>query len=454
MFEARTILRHASTVLVGQLAVMAFGIADTVIAGRYAASALAALSVGSSIYISIYVALNGLMHALLPVWSELRGAGQHKALGRSVRQALYLCASVSLVGTLALLYPDPWLEYTQVPPELQADVRAYLQILAVAVGPSLLFRMYATLNQSLGKPMWVTGLQIAALGLKIPLSIALTLGFWDFPALGVVGCAWATLIVNLWLMGMGIFYVRYLPLYADFQIWKPMEPPHWATLKQFLKLGVPSALSLMVEVTALTMMALFISRQGVVAAASHQIATSLATVLYMVPLSLGIACSARVGYWMGANQARHAEQAAHTGLQLALILALACSATLAFFNQTLAALFSTDAAVVMSASAVLAWVAFYHLMDAMQAVSVFILRCYRMTFLPLAIYCLMLWGVGLYGAYVLAYEGFAGWPAKPEVITFWATSSCALGLVSVAFVSLVLWSAKQRRIDMAQPANP
>jgi MATE family multidrug resistance protein len=449
MFEARTILRHASTVLVGQLAVMAFGIADTVIAGRYAASALAALSVGSSIYISIYVALNGLMHALLPVWSELRGAGQHKALGTSVRQALYLCASVSLIGTLALLYPDPWLEYTQVPLELQADIRAYLQILAVAVGPSLLFRMYATLNQSLGKPMWVTGLQIVALGLKIPLSIALTLGFWDFPALGVVGCAWATLIVNLWLMGMSIFYVRYLPLYADFQIWKRMEPPHWATLKQFLKLGVPSALSLMVEVTAFTMMALFISRQGVVAAASHQIATSLATVLYMVPLSLGIACSARVGYWMGANQARHAEQAAHTGLQLALILALACSATLAFFNQTLAALFSTDTAVVMSASAVLAWVAFYHLMDAMQAVSVFILRCYRMTFLPLVIYCLMLWGVGLYGAYVLAYEGFAGWPAKPEVITFWATSSFALGLVSVAFVSLVLWSAKQRRIEMA-----
>ena len=60
MFEARTILRHASTVLVGQLAVMAFGIADTLIAGRYSASALAALSVGSSIYISIYVALNGL----------------------------------------------------------------------------------------------------------------------------------------------------------------------------------------------------------------------------------------------------------------------------------------------------------------------------------------------------------------------------------------------------------
>ncbi len=449
MFEARILLRHASTVLVGQLAVMAFGIADTLIAGRYAASALAALSVGSSIYISIYVALNGLMQALLPVWSELRGAGDHKALGRSVRQALYLCGLVSLVGTLALCYPDPWLEYTQVPPELQADVRSYLQILAAAVGPSLLFRMYATLNQSLGKPMWVTGLQIAALGLKIPLSMALTLGFWDFPAQGVVGCAWATLIVNVWLMGMGIFYLRFLPLYVDYQIWKRIEPPHWATLQQFLKLGIPSALSLMVEVTAFTLMALFISRQGVVAAASHQIATSLATVLYMVPLSLGIASSARVGFWMGAQQTRLAEQAAHTGLKLALLLALACSAMLAYFSQALAQLFSTDTAVVASASVVLAWVAFYHLMDAMQAVSVFILRCYKMTILPLIIYCFMLWGVGLYGAYVWAYHGWAGWPARPEVVTFWTTSSFALGLVSVAFVTLVLWSAKQRRVEMA-----
>lgn len=447
MFEARTILRHAATVLVGQLAVMAFGIADTLIAGRYAASALAALSVGSAIYISIYVALNGLMQALLPVWSELRGAGEKKALGRSVRQALYLCTFVSLMGALALCYPDPWLEYTQVPAALQADVRAYLQILAVAVGPSLLFRMYATLNQSLGKPLWVTGLQIAALAIKIPLSIALTLGVGDLPAQGVVGCAWATLLVNVWLMCMSIFYLRHRPLYADYQIWQRMEAPHWPTLQYFLKLGVPSALSLMVEVTAFTMMALFISRQGVVASASHQIATSLATVLYMVPLSLGIASSARVGFWIGANQAQHAEKAAHTGLRLALVLALGCSAALAFFAQALAQLFSTDAAVVLGTSAVLIWVAFYHLMDAMQAVSVFILRCYRITFLPLVIYCVMLWGVALYGAYVLAYQGFAIWPARPAVVTFWATSSFALGMVSLAFVALVLWSAKQRRIE-------
>ena len=92
MSELGIIARHAGTVLVGQLAVMAFGVADTLIAGRYSPQALAVLSLASSIYISIYVALNGLVQALLPVWAELHGAGRHTAVGRSVRQALYICA--------------------------------------------------------------------------------------------------------------------------------------------------------------------------------------------------------------------------------------------------------------------------------------------------------------------------------------------------------------------------
>jgi leucyl aminopeptidase len=96
------------------------------------------------------------------------------------------------------------------------------------------------------------------------------------------------------------------------------------------------------------MMALFISRQGVVASASHQIATSIATLLYMVPLALGIACSARVGFWIGANEYGHAEKAARTGLKLTLLLALVLSSVLAFGKDGLASLFSSDVVVTMA----------------------------------------------------------------------------------------------------------
>ncbi len=166
----------------------------------------------------------------------------------------------------------------------------------------------------------------------------------------------------------------------------------------------------------------------------------------MVPLALGIACSARVGFWLGANQPKLAEQAAHTGLKLCLGMALLCSGMLALNRELLAHLFSANPEVALAASGVLAWVAIYHWVDALQAVCAFILRCYRITLLPLAIYGVMLWGVGLGGAYVWAYQGMGNWPARPEVSTFWAASSFALSIVTVFFVSLVLWIAKQRRL--------
>jgi MATE family multidrug resistance protein len=440
--ELRTIARHAGTVLVGQLAVMAFGVADTVIAGRYSPHALAVLSLASAIYISIYVALNGMLQALLPVWAELHGAGRQAEIGRSVRQALYITGGAAVLGITGLWFPDPWLAWTQVPPELWPDVRAYLRVLAVALVPSLLFRMYGTLNQSLGYPRLVTWLQAGAVFVKIPLSVLLTFGAGDAPGLGVVGCAWATLAVNTLMMLTGFWLLRTQDLYRPYRLWQRPEKPQWAVLKHFLRLGVPAGLSIMVEVTSFTLMALFIARLGSVASASHQIAASLASVLYMVPLALGIASSARTGYWLGAGKARRARQAAAMGLGLAIGAAMLCAAALLLGREAIAHAFTNDPLVAQTATVWLAWVALYHLADAVQAVCAFLLRCYRITIAPLLIYAAFLWGLGLYGGYLWAYDdlalgGWLTWHARPSVDTFWISSTVALALVSAMFAALV-----------------
>ena len=279
MSELRTIVRHAGTVLVGQLATMAFGVADTVIAGRFRTDALAALSVGSAVYVSIFVALIGAVQAQLPVWAELRGAGRGPEVGRSVRQALYLCALATVLGMAALLAPGPLLHWAQVPPLLQGEVQAYLAILSLALPPALLFRAYSTLNQALGKPVLVTWLQMASLAVKVPLSVWFTFGGFGLPALGLAGCAWATVLVNYLLVLLALWTLRTQPLYTPYGIWHRLERPDWAVLRAFARLGVPTALSVMVEVTSFTLMALFIARQGAEAAASHQIAANLTGVL-------------------------------------------------------------------------------------------------------------------------------------------------------------------------------
>ncbi len=442
MSELRVILRHAGTVLVGQLAVMAFGVADTVIAGRHSPQALATLSLASSIYISIYVALNGLVQALLPVWAELHGAGRSAELGRSVRQALYVCGLASLIGIAALCFPDPWLHWTGVPATLWPEVRQYLQVLAAAVVPSLLFRLYGTLNQSLGLPRLVTWLQAGALLVKVPLSALLTFGVGSSAGMGVVGCAWATLAVNTLMLLTGLWLLRTQDIYRPYQLWHRVEAPDAAQLRRFLALGIPAGLSIMVEVTSFTLMALFIARLGEVALASHQIAASMAAVLYMVPLSLGIATSARAGYWMGAGQMVRARTAAHTGLRVAAGMALLCAGALALSREAIASAYAKDAAVAAAAAIWLGWVAWYHLADALQAVCVFVLRCWRITLSPLLIYAALLWGMGLGGGYLLAYQGLGFWSARPSVETFWLTSTVALAVVSLLFMARLEWAMR------------
>ena len=121
--ELAAIARHAAVVLAGQLAAVAFGLADTLIAGRYSQDALAALSVSVAVYVTVQVGLMGLLQALLPVWAELRGAGRLRQLGQSVRQSLYLLAAASALGMAVLLMPGPLLDAAQVPEALQAEAR-------------------------------------------------------------------------------------------------------------------------------------------------------------------------------------------------------------------------------------------------------------------------------------------------------------------------------------------
>lgn len=453
MSELRIISRHAGTVLVGQLAVMAFGVADTVIAGRYSDTALAALSVGSAIYISVYVALIGIVQALLPIWAELLGADKHREIGRSLRQTIYLSGFITALGMAALLFPGALLRWAQVPEAMLNDVQSYLGVLAFAFAPSILFRLYSTFNQSLGKPLLVTWVQVGALMVKVPLSIWLVAGGAGVEPMSTVGCAWATLIVNYLLLALGLVMLRTQTLYKPFRIWQRMERPNWPTIGNFARLGVPAGLAYLVEVTSFTLMAVFIARLGVTASASHQIAASMAAVLYMMPLSMAIACSARVSFWLGAGRPDYAKRIVVLGLKLTAAISIVLAATLLIAKNSVAAFYSTNPAIVNTASSLLVWVAFYHLADCIQAVCAFLLRCYRITVAPLALYSVLLWGLGLYGGYLLTYEGLPGLAARPSPDTFWIASSLALWLVAICFLVL-LRSAVRKDQHAGTVPNP
>jgi MATE family multidrug resistance protein len=441
--EFKTIARHAGTVLVGQLATMAYGVTDTIVAGRYAEASLAALSVGSAIYMSVYVGLMSVLQALLPVFSELHGARQPAQLGHAIRQALYLWLALVLVGLSILLNPGFLLDWADVPVALRAEVLAYLGVLALALPAALMFRLYSTFNQSLGKPQLVTWLQLGSLAVKVPLSIWFAFGGLGLEARGAEGCAWATLTVHLAMLSLALWLLRTRPLYAPYRLWLSPGRPDWKVLAAFARLGVPSGLTILIEVTSFTLMALFVARLGTTAAASHQIAANLAAVLYMVPLAIGIATSARTSYWLGAGQPARARHAVGVGFGLVAGSAVLLAATLIAVRAPLAAVYASSPEVVALAVPLLFWTAIYHLFDGLQALAVFVLRCWRITFTPFLIYGVLLWGLGLYGGYLLAYRGLGPWPALQTPAAFWMAGAAALALAALTFWTMI-WQVLRR----------
>ena len=265
--------------------------------------------------------------------------------------------------------------------------------------------------------------------------------------MGAQGCAWATLVVNYSLLALALWLLRTQDIYAPLRLWRRIERPDWQQIGAFARLGIPAGLAITVEVTSFTLMALFIARQGTLASAGHQIAANMATVVYMVPLSLAIAASARVSFWRGAGDEERARAVAWMGFKLAGLMAIALSAILFIAKNAIAGAYSPNPQVIALTASLLAWVALYHLADAVQTVCVFILRSYRITVAPLLVYCLLLWGAGLGGGYRLAYQGIGPWPAWHSPAPFWAASTLALAVTAAFF----LWMLRR---TVSPPPSP
>jgi multidrug resistance protein, MATE family len=431
--ELGVIAHHAKVIAVGQLATMAYGVTDAVVAGRYSDEALATLAVASSIFISIYVSLMSVMQALMPIYSELHGAKKPRELGSAFRQSLYLGIALMFLGMAVMMQSGFFLGAFGVPEKLIPGAEHYLSILGWALIPTIGFRMFASLNQSLGAPKIVMRLQIASLFLKIPLTVWFVFGGAGLPEMGVVGCAWASFAVNCLMFLAALFALRKLDLYKPLHLFSHWEKPDWLRLKSYASLGVPAGLASMVEVTSYALMGLLVARLGILATASHQIAASMAAVLFMMPLSLSIASCARVSYWMGAGDRAQAGRLARAAMLLTVGVALVASSIMALLAVQISTLYSTSPQVASLGAGLLLFVAVYHVADAWQTIGCFLLRCWRITVMPLVVYGFALWGLGLGGGFVLAYQGFGSVVAWQTPAAFWLVGSVALCVAASAF---------------------
>ncbi len=457
--DTQQIVKLAWPVLVGQLAVLAFGTIDTVLLGRLGSVDLAALAVGSAAYITVFVGLMGVLLAIGPIVGHLYGAGRLAEAGQQFHQGVWLALALSVLGIGVLAFPQPFLALAKVEGEVERGIRGYMGALAFALPAALLFTVYRGFNTAISRPKAVMNLQLGALALKLPLSVALAWGVpaLGWPALGVVGCGLATVIV-MWLQCAAAAWILLRdPHYAPYAlVGRGLDAPNGAMLRAQLRLGLPMGAGILIEVTGFTFMAIFIARLGPLPVAGHQIAANLVAMLFMMPLALANATSTLVAQRLGAQALQQARHLAWHGVLLASMLAVLMGALVYAGRTAVAGLYTQDAAVAAAALVLMAWVVWFHLADALQTMAALVLRAYRVATLPVVVYAVALWGVGLGGGYALAFREVtpASWlPWAVGASGFWASATIALWLAAVLLLLLLAWVMNQKRREESAPAS-
>jgi len=441
-------------VFVGQVAVLANSTVDTVLMARYSSIDLAALAVGAAIYITVFLGLMGVVLAISPIAGQLFGAGKLKQAGDELHQSLWLALGLSLLGCLALLFPDPMLSLSRVTPDVEAKVRGYLGTLALSLAPALLFTAYRGFNTAVSRPKVVMAIQVAGLALKLPLSVALIYGFGfaglQVPALGAVGCAAATALV-MWAQALiACYLVRRDPFYQPFGLHSGgLLRTRLAAIKALLKLGIPMGAGILIEVTGFTFMAIFIARLGATAVAGHQLAMNLVALMFMAPMALGNAAQTLVAQNVGAQRLAEARRLGWHSLEIALALAFIMGGLVFLARERVLGLYTEDPLIIASAMPLLLWLWWFHIGDAGQTVGAYVLRAHRIATMPMLVYALAIWGVGIGGGYWLAF-GEAAWiPARFHGAPgFWSAATAGLLLAATGMGGFLAWvHAKEARFE-------
>ena len=412
---------------------LANAVADTVITGHYKADDLAAIGLGSAIWASVFIPLMGIIQGLSPIIGHHFGAQQPQAIGREVRAGVWLAILLTIPIVIAFAFPDPILVFAKIPDGIRPLTRAYLQALACGVPALMLTRVFYAFAPAVSHPRAVMGINIAALAFKIPLSYAFVHGAFGLPELGGPGCGVASAIIYWLMLAMAFMSLRYGAAYRRYEVWSGSWRFDPKTFFGILKLGAPIGASIFIEVTAFVFMALFLARLGPAVSGAQQIVSNFATLLFMMPLSLGIGTQVLISQALGAKLPERARRTAHDGMRLVSGLATGVSLLVWLFSHQIVGFYTSDPDVAALALRLLPILVIFHWFDALQCSATQALRGYRQTWIPMLIYAFALWGLGLGLGYALA---FAPWPWLSHIphgaVGFWWAQTLSLVVAAIA----------------------
>jgi multidrug resistance protein, MATE family len=423
--EATGILRLAGPLVANNLALAGMNFADTVMAGRLGTVDLAAVAVGGSAWMIVFLMGLGILMAVSPVVAHAYGAGRWEDAGVSLRQALWLSQALALLGFTLLLGAGPLLAAIGVDPEVVPLTSGYLFAISFGLPGVFAFLAMRFMTEGVG---WTRPIMYAAaVGLVVNVfgNWVLMYGNLGFPRLGAVGCGIASAIAMWSMLATMLIYLLRSRRYERYALWARFEGPRWPVQREILGLGLPIAASVEAEAGLFAGAALIMATLGATQVAGHQIAINYAATMFMVPLAFHSATTIRVGQALGRGEAAEARRAGWTGIGLCGLFMLASAIVLFLFRDRIAAFYTSDPELLPLATALLTMAMVFQVSDGLQVGAAGALRGFKDTRVP------MLMNVGSYWLVAFPMAWYAGVHARLGPVAVWVALIAGLTLTAV-----------------------
>lgn len=399
-FELKQLFNLMLPILITQFAAAGFGLIDTIMAGHMSPEDLAAIAVGVGLWIPVMLLFSGIMIATTPLVAEANGARTPENIPSIVRQSLWVALLLGIIGMLVLQIIPLLLPLVGVPESLLPKASLFLH--AIAFGMPA-FTMYSTLrgySEALGYPRPVTVISLVALVVQIPLNFIFMYGIGPIPHLGSAGCGFATALLQ-WIMFITIsIYILKAKRYQATQPLNMFEKIDRVLIKRILKLGLPIGLAIFFEVSIFSTGAIVLSPLGEVTVAAHQIALSITSQLFMIPMSLALALTIRTGTYYGEKNWDAMRKVQKVGLMTSTLFACITMLLLLILRPQIVSVYTSDYDVSQAAIYLILFAIGYQLMDAWQVSAAGCLRGMQDTKGPMWITMLAYWiiafPVGIY----------------------------------------------------------
>lgn len=441
LLDVRRTLKLATPLMLAQLLYMANGLVDALVAGRLGRQELAAGGIGAGLWFFASLSCIGLMAGLSPTMSQLIGKRRRIIVGSVFRQGLWIgviTGCLALLGTLAAIKTLPMWSLES---ELVPLIAEYLYPASWSLPAFAVVMACRNVCEASGNTRGILLVQLLGLGVNVVSDLAIGLGWFGFPKLGLYGIGISTSLVSVATAIALVFYLRG-ERFLRFQLFAKFEWPRWSDIKPMLVLSIPIYLALVFEAGLFTATAVQMGMLGTLEAGAHYIAIGITGACYMLPLGLSFALTARIGRVYGRGSYESLKLRVLSGLFITVLLAASTATLLVLLRYPLTGLYSSDLELRMFAAQLVALAALFQLSDGAQVALLGMLRGMNDTRVPMLINAFSYWAIAFAAGYYAAHH--LGWGAKG----FWAGLILGLTVAAVLLYSRLRVRMKQIETEL------